>query len=322
MERIMLFRRWWSAQVGGSPSNEPGDMKKHRLQLAFGSSLGREGAPAFTLIELLVVIVVICILAALLLPALNRAKIAADNTVCRSNLRQYAVALSCYVGDFKYYPPCYLDETNPTGTINWYERLEPYTKTRWVDWESPYPSMCPYPKPNSIEVCPSYGRLPCLLPSCYGYNNTGFGTLVNAQFGLGGTGRAPSDPSGTGPGGDLFQVPADEIRLTREDDVLHPSDMIGVGDSLVINFGSSLFSCAGYPDLCSPWWMVNHEVNGGDDFGGAAELSLYWEKRRHAWRWNVVFCDGHTENHRTRELFDEAQDNVVKRWNRDNLPHR
>ena len=68
-------------------------------------------------------------------------------------------------------------------------------------------------------------------------------------------------------------------------------------------------------------WVQDYELGYGGDNGGLAEAALMWEKRRHAWRWNVAFCDGHTENHRTRELFDGAQVNVVKRWNRDNLPH-
>ena len=121
----------------------------------------------------------------------------------------------------------------------------------------------------------------------------------------------------------LSQVATDQIRLTKEDDVLHPSDMLAVGDALVTSFGGSVTDeVMGYPDLCFPWWMVTWELGfEPDDFGGDAEVSVNFEKRRHAWRWNVVFCDGHTENHRTRELFDGAQLNVVKRWNRDNLPH-
>ena len=81
----------------------------------------------FTLIELLIVIAIIAILAAMLLPALNKARDRAKKSSCINNMKQCHLGFISYMGDFNDFIPAF-NTNDGTGGRSWYYYMtnDPY----------------------------------------------------------------------------------------------------------------------------------------------------------------------------------------------------
>lgn len=108
---------------------------------------------AFTLVELLVVIAILAILAAILFPVFARAKAAAKQSGCISNLSQIGKGISMYMADYDDRFPFAVDPSDKFAMEIWNDH---------PDWQVQIPNMPmfheavqPYIKSKEVFKCPS-----------------------------------------------------------------------------------------------------------------------------------------------------------------------
>jgi len=116
----------------------------------------------FTLIELLVVIAIIALLLSIIIPSLNKARMVAQEIICKSQIRQYGLATEMYTNDNDQMLPnawrsLYAEDNFPGELQRFCRWHNPeYNLERYPEYAGPY---WPYLSAADAHVCPLFAQL-------------------------------------------------------------------------------------------------------------------------------------------------------------------
>src|SRR5437660_2500381 len=239
-------------------------MNQLSTQRAANKSLALSSREGFTLIELLVVIAIIAILAALLLPALARAKSKADRISCQNNLKQIGLFIQFYTDENRDIFPAHRNQNeqdNPTTAL-----------TNW--WGT---AVIGYARNQSnLFHCPSIKgkQLENGVPWVWAFDCHKVGYGINSYF----NSFWPYTSGSLTVGGVKFTT-APWFKRTN---VKSPVDNFLIGDAMPKADGYWSSSCW-WPNAC-----MNQKNSASKGFEGVDQF-------RHLNTGAVVFTDGHSE---------------------------
>lgn len=105
------------------------------------------------------------------------------------------------------------------------------------------------------------------------------------------------------------------LRGVKEAAVKVPSDLIAVGDAFKEREGQVVADPFFELGIGFPMTPFNTQIEPW------ATEGVTWAKRRHVFKCNVIFCDGHVESSKIEKLFLSRSEATRRRWNIDNAPH-